>query len=81
MKQIKPDEVINLKGVPCPQNSAKALLKLAGMSKNDILEIILDEGEPKENVPASIEMEDNCEIITLIKSKDDLWHLFVKVTQ
>ena len=42
MKQIKPDEVINLKGVPCPQNSAKALLKLAGMGKNDILEILLD---------------------------------------
>ena len=38
MKLITANEVLNLKGVPCPQNSAKALLKLASMDFNEILE-------------------------------------------
>lgn len=81
MKQIKPIEVINLQGVPCPQNSAIVLLKIAALSKNDIIEIILDDGEPIENLTLTIETEENCCILKQLKSKDNLWHLFVKVTQ
>jgi TusA-related sulfurtransferase len=79
MKNIKPDEIIDLKGIPCPQNSAKTLLKLAGMDAGEILEVIVDDGEPKENVPASIETENNYQIMDMIRSEDKLWHIFVKV--
>ncbi|OFX34912.1 MAG: hypothetical protein A2X08_01960 [Bacteroidetes bacterium GWA2_32_17] len=81
MKLITANEVLNLKGVPCPQNSAKALLKLASMDFNEILEIIIDDGEPKENVPSSIESDENYKVITLKKYEDNSWHLLVKVIQ
>ena len=80
MKKIVPDETIDLKGVPCPQNSAKALLKLAMMDVGEVLEIIIDGGEPAENVPASIEQESDFRILNCIRSEDNSWHLFVKVT-
>ena len=77
MDKIKVNDTLNLKGVPCPQNSAKALFKLAGMYEGEILEIIIDDGEPIENVPASLE-DEGFDIIKREKASDGLWHLFVK---
>jgi TusA-related sulfurtransferase len=50
-------EVLDLTGIPCPMNSARALVKLAQMPCHSCLEIILDDGEPSVNVPVSIEDE------------------------
>ncbi len=52
-----PVEVLDLTGVPCPANSARILLKLAQRAGDTLLDIILDDGEPMENVPASLEDE------------------------
>jgi TusA-related sulfurtransferase len=79
MVKFKSDEILDLKGVPCPRNSARALLKLGGMEKGEILEIIVDDGEPVENVPASIAEEDNYKIIEKHEGEDHTWHLWVKV--
>ena len=54
MGKTRPNETLDLSGVPCPQNSARALLKLEGMESNSMLEIIIDDGEPADNVPPSI---------------------------
>jgi len=79
MQQIVPDEILDLKGVPCPQNTAKAMLKLAGMVEGEILEIIVDDGEPRINVPASLEEEENYQILDMVMTDDKLWRIFVKV--
>lgn len=79
MKTIKPDDIIDLKGVPCPRNSAKAVLKLAGMDSGEILEIIVDDGEPIENVPPSLEEDGSCDILQTVQGEDKMWHIFVKV--
>ena len=50
-------EKLDLRGIPCPKNAAKASLALAGMLSGEKLEIILDNGEPMENVPPALEME------------------------
>jgi sulfite reductase (ferredoxin) len=54
---IKVDETINrtidLRGVACPLNFVKAKLELEKFEIGDILEVLLDEGEPMRNVPAS----------------------------
>ncbi len=50
-----PDEVMDLRGVPCPTNAARAIMQLALMSEGEVLEIMIDDGEPIENVPASVE--------------------------
>ena len=76
---MKPDEILNLQGVPCPQNSAKAILKIAGMDTGALLEIIVDDGEPIENVPPSLEEDDSCCIIKIVQEDDGMWHIFVKV--
>jgi len=45
--------VRNEQGVACPLNFVKAKLKLEKPEIGDILEVLLDEGEPVRNAPAS----------------------------
>jgi sulfite reductase (ferredoxin) len=44
---------IDLRGVACPLNFVKAKLELEKISLGEILEVLLDEGEPVRNVPES----------------------------
>lgn len=52
-----PDERLDLSGVPCPQNTARALMALALLDEGEVLQILLDDGEPMENVPPALELE------------------------
>lgn len=61
---LKPDRSLNLKGTPCPINFVKAKLALEDMDDGQILEIIIDEGEPIRNVPASVEAEGHRILLT-----------------
>ncbi len=76
MTQIKPDEILDLVGVACPQNSARALLKLEGMEPGLILKIIVDDGEPMENILEGVKDEGHKMID--IRRIDDVWILLVK---
>lgn len=44
----------DFRGVACPMNFVKTKIELASLKAGDILEILLDDGEPIENVPGSI---------------------------
>lgn len=57
MGNIKFNESLDLTGVACPMNFVKTKLKLEEMAKDEVLEIILDEGEPILNVPKSLKEE------------------------
>jgi len=46
---------LNLKGVACPINYVKTKLFLEGLKSGDTLEVFLDEGEPIDNVPKSLQ--------------------------
>ncbi|MBI4362513.1 MAG: sulfurtransferase TusA family protein [Euryarchaeota archaeon] len=50
----RPDSHLDLRGVECPYNFVKTKLRLEEMEPGQVLEIILDPGEPMENVPRSI---------------------------
>ena len=67
--------IIDLLGVTCPLNFVKAKLELEKIEKGDILEILLDEGEPVRNVPASF-AEQGQDVLE-VKNIGD--HYFVKV--
>jgi len=54
---VIPDQQIDLTGVACPMNFVKAKLRLETMDAGKILSIILDDGEPIQNVPASLKGE------------------------
>ncbi len=44
----------DLRGVVCPLNFVKTKIELSSMKSGDLLEVLLDDGEPIENVPGSI---------------------------
>ena len=58
-------EELDLRGVICPYNFVKTKLKLETMNPGDLLSVLLDEGDPIQNVPKSIQNEGH-----LIQSQD-----------
>ncbi|RME21363.1 MAG: sulfurtransferase TusA family protein [Deltaproteobacteria bacterium] len=73
-----PDETLDLTGVPCPQNAARTLMLLARMDSGEVLELIIDDGEPISLVPESIEDEGH-EILSQEQLPDGRWRLRVQV--
>jgi sulfite reductase (ferredoxin) len=55
---------IDLLGVKCPFNYVKTKIKLETMASGSILEVLLDAGEPSENVPRSIK-NDGHQVVSL----------------
>jgi sulfite reductase (ferredoxin) len=47
----------DLRGVACPMNFVKTKLALAGLKTGQVLEIMLDDGAPIDNVPKSVAAE------------------------
>ncbi len=66
---------IDLRGVVCPLNFVKAKLELEKLPVGEILEVLLDDGEPVENVPASF-ADQGQEVLEIKKVGD---HSCVKV--
>jgi TusA-related sulfurtransferase len=52
-----PDVILDLRGTPCPLNFIKAKLRLEQMPVGNLLELVLDAGEPIEQVPNSLKLE------------------------
>jgi len=50
---VTPASTIDLRGVACPMNFVKAKLALEQVAVGDVLDILLDNGEPARNAPAS----------------------------
>jgi TusA-related sulfurtransferase len=48
---------IDLRGVLCPTNFVKAKLALETVEVGEVVEILLDDGEPVKNVPRSLKAE------------------------
>jgi TusA-related sulfurtransferase len=51
------DDLLDLRGTPCPINFVRTKLRLEQMPPNSILEVWLDAGEPIEQVPNSLKVE------------------------
>lgn len=76
MNEIKPDDILNLEGVACPNNFVKIKLKLEELEPGQTLEVILDDGEPIKNVPRAVK-EEGHQILTVDKI-DSKWKLIIK---
>ncbi len=53
----EPDTELDLRGVICPYNFVKTKLKLEAMKQGQILSVLLDNGDPIQNVPRSVSNE------------------------
>lgn len=69
---------IDLLGVKCPFNYVKTKLKLETMAAGSTLEVLLDEGEPAENVPKSIQ-NDGHKLLSLEKENGHFKMVIQKV--
>jgi TusA-related sulfurtransferase len=70
------DVSLNLRGTPCPINFVRTKLKLEQMKPGEVLEVWLDPGEPIEQVPDSLRMEDY--IVESIDDRGDFFALRVR---
>jgi tRNA 2-thiouridine synthesizing protein A len=50
-------KTIDLRGVSCPTNFVKAKLALEMIDTGEVVEFLLDDGEPVKNVPRSLKNE------------------------
>lgn len=69
MQENNPAANLDLRGVVCPINFVKTKLKLEELNSGEILEIVIDAGEPMANVPRSIK-EEGHKIIKVEKQND-----------
>ena len=76
MEENKPDAYLDLRGVVCPTNFVKTKLKLEEMNPGEVLEIVIDAGEPMANVPRSIKEEGHK--IIKVQKVDNYFHLLIE---
>ncbi len=72
----KADRFKDLSGVKCPLNFVKTKLILETMDSGETLEVILDDGEPAENVPRSVELEGHT--VVEQKKEGNSWSVVIK---
>ena len=68
--------LLDLRGTPCPINFIRSKLQLEKMATGELLEILLDQGEPIEQVPNSLIMEGYT--IESQEQKEDFYTLSVR---
>lgn len=74
--EIKINATIDITADVCPLTFVKTKLKLEQMSKGEVLEVILNGGEPIQNVPRSV--KDEGHKIILAEKFGDKYRLFIK---
>lgn len=73
----KPDIVKNCRKVGCPMNLVYAKVELAKLDSGQILEIILDDGPPINNVPGSAEKEGHT-VLSKTQLEDGAWSVLIQ---
>ncbi|MBI2441249.1 MAG: sulfurtransferase TusA family protein [Lentisphaerae bacterium] len=68
---------LNLQGVLCPLNFVKTKLALEELEPGATLEIILDDGEPIQNVPRAIK-EEGHRIVKVDHQADGSFRLLIR---
>jgi len=73
----KYDVYLDLSGVTCPMNFVKTKLQLEEMDAGQILHVILDEGEPIQNVPKSVQAEGH-KVLEVSETADGHYNMVVE---
>ena len=73
---ISPDVKKDFRGVMCPMNFVKTKIALTPMLSGQILEILLDDGTPIENVPGSVKNEGHTILST--EKVENYWKVLIK---
>lgn len=74
--EFQPDVKKDFRGVMCPMNFVKTKIALTPMQSGQILEILLDDGAPIENVPGSVKNEGHTILST--EKVENYWKVLIK---
>ncbi len=78
MTKIKTaDAVKNCRGVGCPMNMVYTKVELAKLQSGQVLELILDDGPPINNVPGSV-IKEGHKILEQRQLADGAWLVLVE---
>ncbi len=69
-------EEMNLRGVKCPLNWAKAKVRLEDLERGDILELVLDDRKGRQDIPRAAEAEGYA--ILGIEEGENLWRIIIE---
>ena len=75
-EDITPDVKKDFRGVACPMNFVKTKIALSPMKSGQVLEILLDDGQPIQNVPGSVKNEGHTVLST--EKVDNYWKVLIK---
>lgn len=70
------DRLKDYRGVACPMNFVKIKIDLAAMKSGETLEVLLDDGAPIENVPASVKEQGH--LVLGQKKIDNYWSVVIR---
>ena len=73
---LSPDVKKDFRGVMCPMNFVKTKIALTPMQSGQILEILLDDGAPIENVPGSVKNEGHTILST--EKVENYWKVLIR---
>lgn len=73
----EPTAVKNCRNVGCPMNLVYAKVALAKLKSGEILELILDDGPPINNVPGSV-LKEGHKVLDKRQLEDGAWSLIVE---
>lgn len=76
MKQTVIDAKKDCRGVGCPMNLVYLKVELAKLNSGQVLEIVLDDGAPVRNVPASAQKEGH-KVLEQTKLNDGAWSVLI----
>lgn len=71
------DAFRNLRGVSCPMNLVYTKVELAKLRSGQVLEVILDNGAPINNVPGSALKEGHA-ILSQVQLADSTWAVMIR---
>lgn len=66
----------DFRGVACPMNFVKTKIELASMKSGELLEILLDDGAPIQNVPGSVRNEGHQ--VLEEKKEENFWSVLIR---
>lgn len=73
---LPPSVKKDFRGVACPMNFVKTKIALSPMKSGEILEILLDDGQPIQNVPGSVRNEGHTVLST--EKIDNYWKVLIR---
>jgi len=76
---IKADEILDLRGLPCPGNLPKLLIKLETMQSGEILELIVDDIVALDRIPLALKEESDYELLGCKTENGHNIYMYIKV--